>query len=367
MTEKKNFVKLYNGRIHNNDSIRPAIHSTCYKCNADYTYNEKQKYELVNILVHGGNYDSYVLRNIKTGKIVNSTRIAVIITVSITDWSTKIAASITAGNGSIDFQELRKQLETCGIKTIEKALQLFDQAKAGNDQAAYDLFNYMFNADMTGKMQDVLALGTSCKLNPHCKMNQKIKGSICEWCYAENMRKTTAYKQAFNTYVLCTYLFPENQIPYINRTMFRFESFADLLNDIQLRNYINIAFKNSHVSCALWTKRPAFLHSVLWKHYSGMKPSNLSIVVSSLYLNVVADYKGRYLLRDNTDMIDHIFTVFTAEYALQNNITIHCGSAICINCRRCYSKETEFYVNEIVKQQAAIYYAAIGKEYHGRK
>lgn len=364
---KKESVTLYNGHVHNNDSIRPAIHSTCYKCNKDYNYNPKHVYELIDIKVNNGKYDTYVLKNIKTGKTCFSLKIAVIITVSITDWSAKIAASITAGNGQIDFQELKKQLETCGIKTIEKALQLFESAKAGNDQAAYDLFNYMFNADMTGKMQDVLALGTSCKLNPHCKMNQKIKGSICEWCYAENMRRTTAYKQAFNTYVLCTYLFPENQIPYINRTMFRFESFADLLNDIQLRNYINIAAKNNHVECGIFTKRPAFLYNTLFKYYAGLKPENLNVIVSSLYLNVIADYKGRFMLADGRDMINHIFTVFTADYALKHNIVIHCGTSICINCRRCYSSDTEFYVNEIVKQQAAIYYAAIGKEYHGRK
>lgn len=355
----KNYVQFYNGNIHNEETKRPALNSSCYKCDSNWNYNKNNVYTLVNILVNGGKHDTYVLRNNKTGKISNSCKIATIIEVAITDYSEKIKANVTDENGIIDFQELRKQLETCGIKTIRSALNLFDLAKSGNIQAAYELFDYMFNNDMTGKMTGMVAIGTSCKLNPHCKLNQLIDGSICQSCYAENMRKTTAYKQALCTLVLCTYVFTLDQIPYVNAAKLRFESFADLLNDVQVINYINIATKNSHVNCAIWTKRPALLHKVLMNEFKGIKPGNLSVVVSSLYVNSVLDIKGKYLLNNGVDMVNHVFTVFTAKYAIENNINIQCGKSKCIICGICYSVETDYYVNEILKEEQKDYYAML--------
>lgn len=355
----KNYVQFYNGNIHNDETKRPALNSTCYKCNDLWQYNEKNIYTLVNILTNSGKYDTYVLRNNNTGKIINTRRIATIIQVSITDYSEKIKANVTDENGVIDFKTLREQLETCGIKTIQSALNLFDAAKNGDIQAAYDLFDYMFNNNMTGKMTGMVAIGTSCKLNPHCKLNQLIDGSICQSCYAENMRKTTAYKQAFCTLVLCTYVFTYDQIPYVNATKLRFESFADLLNDIQVINYINIAAKNNSVHCAIWTKRPALLHKVLMTNFNDIKPGNLSVVVSSLYVNAALDIKGKYLLNNGVDMVNHVFTVFTAKYAIENNIDIQCGKSKCIICGICYNVKTDYYVNEILKDEQKDYYAML--------
>lgn len=56
------------GRIHNNENQRPALGCECYVINARTGEKGATPYKLENILVHGGRYDSYILRNVITGK-----------------------------------------------------------------------------------------------------------------------------------------------------------------------------------------------------------------------------------------------------------------------------------------------------------
>ena len=41
--------------------------------------------------------------------------------------------------------------------------------------------------DHTGKMEGINSISTSTDMNPHCRANAKIRGSICAKCYAHNM------------------------------------------------------------------------------------------------------------------------------------------------------------------------------------
>lgn len=68
---------LYDGTIHNHDTLRPVLNTICYKVNRHNNVIEPNYYILVNILVHKGKYDSYVLRSLKTGKTVFAKKIAV--------------------------------------------------------------------------------------------------------------------------------------------------------------------------------------------------------------------------------------------------------------------------------------------------
>lgn len=351
----KDLVKFYDGINMNHDSMRPTCGNIVYKADKHWNYS-KTEYRLINILVNGGKYDSYVLENVQNKKVIHSKYIVMPITVSITDWSAKIKAAIDNGNGVIDYKALREQLESCGIQTIQHALSLYDQAVNGDIISAYELINYMLTDNFTGKMEGMTGISTLVKLNPFCKLNQCNKDSVCYHCYAENVRKTTAYKMALNTYVLCTYKFSFDQIPYLNCLFFRFESFADILNDTQVINYMNIAKKNAHVHKAIWTKQPKKLHKVIIDHFHGEKPQNLSIVVSSIKLNCIdTTIKGKYMLPGNIDMVNHVFTVFTAKYAIDNDIEIHCINNKCIVCKRCYLSD-QFYINEIVKEEQDIYF-----------
>lgn len=364
----KETVKFYNGLIHNRDAARPVLGITCFKANKDWKYNANTEYTLINIIVNGGNFDSYVLKNNKTGKVSNSIRIVYPITVSITDWNAKIKAAIEDGNGVIDFKALRRELENSGINTITHALALYNHAITGDIKSGIELINYMITDEFTGKMLGMLGIGTSVKLNPFCKLNQLCENAICKDCYAENMRKSVAYKLALCTYVLCTYEFTPEQIPLLNCLQFRFESFSDLMNDTQAKNYLNISAKNPHIKKAIWTKRPEILYRNIINHCSGVKPEKLSVVVSSMKLNTPdTTIKGKYMLPGNIDMVNHVFTVFTASYALANNIIIKCGNSVCLKCGVCYNENTEFYVNEILKDEQSDYYKTITKKERNEK
>ena len=70
-------AKFYNGYKNNIDSQRPIIGITCKKVNHGKV-NLNNDYILINILVNGGSRDTYILKNIVSGKIIKSTCIRVI-------------------------------------------------------------------------------------------------------------------------------------------------------------------------------------------------------------------------------------------------------------------------------------------------
>ncbi len=75
-------VKCYSGELQNHDSMRPHIGIRCYKAKREgmnFTIKDSTEYELINILVHGGKYDSYSIRNAITGKITSAKDIAEIL------------------------------------------------------------------------------------------------------------------------------------------------------------------------------------------------------------------------------------------------------------------------------------------------
>lgn len=194
------------------------------------------------------------------------------------------------------------------------------------------------------KMDGMYSISTSVKCNANCEKNAKIVGSICEKCYSETMHNrytSLAMNTKHNTDILTASVIPLDFLPVINTQIFRFESFGDLNNDIQFINYMNICRVNPSVTFSIWTKNPWIMADVFAKGYE--KPDNLIILVSSLMINVVMDI-------DKFPFADHVFTVFTAEYAIANNIHINCGNNQCIRCRRCYTKgNQERYINEILK------------------
>lgn len=194
------------------------------------------------------------------------------------------------------------------------------------------------------KMDQMFSISTSVKCNANCKLNAKIVGSICEKCYSDTMHdryKALAVNTKHNTDILTSSIIPMEYLPVINTQIFRFEAFGDLNNGIQFINYMNICRHNPNVTFSIWTKCPWIMADVFNQGYE--KPENLIILVSSLMVNVVMPI-------EKFPFADHIFTVFTADYAIENNIHINCGNNQCIRCRRCYTKgNTEKYINEILK------------------
>ena len=187
----------------------------------------------------------------------------------------------------------------------------------------------------SGKMTGIYSISTAVFLNPQCKKNAATPGSICAHCYASRyagMRPDLARKLEINTELYTRAIIPADLLPFINAAVIRLESFGDLNNSIQVLNYFEICRKNSHARIALWTKNPRFIDQLISIGY--VKPENLSIVYSALFLNT-PDSDALPILNKYA-FIDYVFIVYTTEYIKENNIAINCGGRHCLSCLNCY-------------------------------
>ena len=200
-----------------------------------------------------------------------------------------------------------------------------------------------FTLNHTGKMEGMQSLSTSCLKNNFCQAYSKDPNKICSKCYAQRQMKI--YKnmnKCFNknTEVLTTRVFKVKEMPLLNASLFRLESFGDLNNGIQLINYFNLCKANIHTNFALWTKNPFIIKKVLKMGYK--KPKNLQIVLSSPYLNKVENIDKYYF-------VDKVFTVYDNAYLNDRDIEINCGTKKCLSCKKCYLKNNVKYINERIK------------------
>ena len=198
----------------------------------------------------------------------------------------------------------------------------------------------------TGKMKGIKSIGTSCADNKFCIKRRQNGLSICSHCYADTymkMRQALKDHLADNAYVLTSKLLEGRDIPVTNDLIYRFESFGDLQNATQLKNYIIITENNEYTRFDLWTKNIWFLDEVFNKEGIA-KPSNMSIVVSSPMLN-----KPMELDRQRYWMVDKVFTVYDKKFIKEHNVEINCGSRNCLGCKKCYVDDDVFYINEKLK------------------
>ena len=198
----------------------------------------------------------------------------------------------------------------------------------------------------TGKMEGINSIGTSCADNHFCIKRRENGDSICSHCYAATymkMRRALKERLKGNFEILTTELLKDREIPVTNAQIFRFESFGDLYNATQLENYLIICERNPFTSFGLWTKNTWILDEV-FNQKKINKPNNLSIVVSSPFLN-------KQMARDKEKFwfVDQIVTVYDKKFIESNYVDINCGAKSCLRCQLCYHKETEFYINEKLK------------------
>lgn len=206
----------------------------------------------------------------------------------------------------------------------------------------------------TGKMSGLISLSTSIVLNKFCQARQKNADSICAHCYAQAMssRYGEKFREAFahNTEILTNRLLTAKEIKSLDLMrvisglrLFRFEAFGDISNATQLINYFNIAKAYPQIRFALWTKNTQILDMVCAVK---SKPKNLIVVQSSNKLNS-AD-----AMSPNADKL---FSVYSADYAIKNNIKINCGARSCADCQRCYKHNKDIVINEMLKSDAKKY------------
>ena len=200
------------------------------------------------------------------------------------------------------------------------------------------------------KLEGICSISSSVHDNIFCKARRLIKDCICSHCYAHNQQAyQTGLKEhnILNGIILRNILIPVKafKLLVIIFPSLRIESFGDVQNVIQARNYIRIIKAFPRKRCAIWSK-----NLLIWEQAFMLegKPNNTTYVHSSSKVNVVdvIDTKRFYF-------VDHVFTVFDKKYAKQHNIIINCGGRKCMDCIRkrinCYFRNTEFYINEGLK------------------
>ena len=194
-----------------------------------------------------------------------------------------------------------------------------------------------------GKMVGMYSLSTSCRCNVRCARNAKIKGSICEKCFA--MRQLNNYKSMCdpleqNYNILTTEIIDWDDLPIINALYFRIESFGDVANVTQCINYMHLIQKNPNTFFAWWSKNMDIINE-MFETTGYEKPANVNFIQSSLMVNKA--------VRPMYWFVDKVFTVFDADTIRERGIIINCGARSCLLCHLCYEKNDIVYVNEQIK------------------
>ncbi len=194
---------------------------------------------------------------------------------------------------------------------------------------------------MTGKMEGLNAISTSALANPICKARRQCEGSICKHCFAcATLQRYTALEKACirNYEVLNSRLLSmaEAASVRLSTLLARIEAFGDVGSVLQARNYLRIVKANPLSRVGAWTKNPG-----LWDEAikAEGKPSNLTMVLSSVYENVEADDYQKY------EWVDYVFTVYSPDWLKandkDNDTFINCGARSCLTCQQCYTKHTD--------------------------
>ena len=208
---------------------------------------------------------------------------------------------------------------------------------------------YIICKNHSGKMEGMWSLSTSVLKNALCIAHRMVKGSICEHCYAHQMasyRKSQAVKLDRATEFLTSHIIAYADIPLINAQIFRLEAFGDLSNGIQVVNFFNLAEKNGGTVFTLWTKNPHLIKEAM-ATYGIKKPSNLIIIVSSLFINYELDLRK---VQVTYPFVDKVFTVYDKAFIAEKGIQINCGARHCFTCRKCYTLNNGIdYLREIKK------------------
>ena len=233
-------------------------------------------------------------------------------------------------------------MEQVDKKGFRKMKVLFHFKKEKTNMKNKELRALHITTNHSGKMKGMASLSTCCKSNPYCQQHCKVKGSICEKCYAQTMMKHyTSMDKCLerNAEILTKEVLPIEELPLLNYCYFRFEAFGDLINETQLINYFNICRKNPDTNFALWTKNPHIVKKVV---KTKKTPKNLQIILSSLFINHQIDIS-------NMPYIDKVFTVYDQKTIDEEGIEINCGARNCLKCHQCYKANGAKVINEKLK------------------
>lgn len=208
-------------------------------------------------------------------------------------------------------------------------------------------------SEMTGKMEGIPSISTSCTDCSFCQQMQKNQDLVCNKCYSkalQALRKNLMNCLIENGKVLRSEVLTE--FPKLNDLVFRIESFGETDNDIQAENYLRFIENNPNTRFGLWSKRMDIYKRVILER--GSYPPNVTFMESSPRLNTEIEH---HTLEGTVRHYQlGTFTVYTADYAIANGIEINCGNKVCRDCRTCYSTNGDMIrIREMLKSEQKKY------------
>ena len=200
---------------------------------------------------------------------------------------------------------------------------------------------------MTGKMDGIKCITSSCTVNDHCKSLHT--NGICKHCYAFrylNVRPTVRKCYERNSNVLSNDMDVAYMPSFRHGDFVRLESFGDLINRKHIENHLLICFKNPYTNFALFTKRRFMLES-FFESFDVKKPKNLAIVSSAYTMNddQNTEMYASYVTNDNLGfkLIDTVFNVYTNDESMQkkDRLALHTWECEkqCQSCLVCWSNK----------------------------
>ena len=210
----------------------------------------------------------------------------------------------------------------------------------------------LYQTEHSGKMEFVPSISTNCLLNEFCLARMRNGEAVCSQCFSNSLlsfRKGLKLTTSRNFYILNTSEIKKAPIIRWTRKMLQFnhtrivriESFGEAASVQQCINYIRIVEANPDCSFAAWTKNLNF-----WVRAFELagKPSNLTLVFSSLRINEFSE-----IPEWARKWVNHRFTVFTKEFLEAHGMCSNCAGISCAQCRKCYRKDTDFDIIEILR------------------
>lgn len=196
------------------------------------------------------------------------------------------------------------------------------------------------------KMEGIQSIGTTSLCNPICQKRKETCGGICAHCYADalcKMRKNLDAHLQENYRKLTSRLLTaaEAKAVPVFSPIARIESFGDVANVTQARNYIRIIKAHPKIRFGIWSKNYGIWLAAFKKEG---KPRNCTYVHSSMHVNTSDTIDPRM-----KKYVDHIFTVWdkqTYPGVIKKKPRTECAGLSCLYCRKCYRKDRSFYINE---------------------
>ena len=196
------------------------------------------------------------------------------------------------------------------------------------------------------KMHGIQSISTTSLCNPICRKRKTLCTGICAHCYADALCKLrhtldTHLQQNYETLTRGLLTRKEAAAVPVTSSIARIESFGDVGNVTQARNYIRIIKAHPRIRFGIWSKNWGIW---LAAFKAEGKPTNCTYVHSSREINIADTIDPRM-----KPYVDHVFTVWdkkTYPDVIKKSPRTECAGLSCINCRKCYRKNTAFHINE---------------------